>query len=210
MPSALRETEIVGLFAELWFLEYWLGPVTERAVTAWTGPARDRHDFKSSAASVEVKATRARADGSAAQRITSLEQLEPPEVGRLYIFSLKATPDAIGGHSLAKSVDRLHAALSSSPDTLRALDEQLGRAGYSPAGTDAYDVRMRITAEELYEVREDFPCLTHDSFVDGVPVGVDRISYTLNLAACGEWRIATSPTDAAAATVREALLHSAS
>jgi hypothetical protein len=97
VPDALSEEEAVGLFGELWFLEFWLEPVDASALGAWTGPTGDRHDFKWRAASVEVKATRARSDGAAKHRISTLDQLEDPEQGELYLFSLRATPAAWAG-----------------------------------------------------------------------------------------------------------------
>jgi hypothetical protein len=194
-PAAgLADTEAVGLFGELWFLEFWLGPINAATLSCWTGPTRDRHDFKSSLASVEVKATRARTDGAASHRITTLDQLEDPETGQLHLFSLRVTPDPIGAHSLNASVDRIRNSLSKSPELLHDLDEHLAQVGYSPADRDRYDNPWRVVAEELYRVDVDFPRLTRESFFEGgVPPGVDKIGYTLDLAACIQWRIATAP-----------------
>jgi hypothetical protein len=208
--GGLSDTAAVGLFAELWFLERWLGPVDLTAIERWTGPLRDRHDFKSAAASVEVKATKARSDGSATHRITSLAQLDDPETGQLYLFSMRVTPDPIGGHSLARSVERLRAQLAGEPDALRILDERLGLAGYTPATGHLHDELMRVTGEEFFEVGEGFPRLIPSSFPQGPPAGVDDITYSLDLAACERWRIATKPTDPAARDLRTALLEPAS
>lgn len=202
----LSETAAVGLFGELWFLEHWIAPLSQSAVETWTGPWRDRHDFKSVAASVEVKATRARSDGSATHRISGLDQLADPETGKLFLFSLRVTPDPIGGHSLAKSVDRLRGQLSTKPDALRVLDERLRLAGYTPVSAERHDAPMRVTAEELFEVGESFPRLTPYSFPEGPPSGVDDIRYSLDLAVCADWKIATRPTDPAAIDLRGALL----
>jgi hypothetical protein len=203
--GSLSDTAAVGLFAELWFLERWLGPVDLTAIKSWTGPLRDRHDFKAAAASVEVKATRVRSDGSATHRITNLDQLDDPETGRLYLFSMRVTPDPIGGHSLARSIERLRAQLAGNPDALRILDERLGLAGCAPATGHLHDEPMRVTGEELFEVRDDFPRLTPSSFPQGPPAGVDDITYSLDLAACGKWRIAASANDSAAQSIRSEL-----
>jgi hypothetical protein len=37
----LSDTEAVGLFAELWFLERWTGPIGMAAIEKWTGPFRE-------------------------------------------------------------------------------------------------------------------------------------------------------------------------
>ncbi len=193
-PSGLSDTEAVGLFGELWFLEFWLDPIDVHTLTAWTGPRADRHDFKWPAASVETKATRARTDGAATHRISSLDQLEDPAKGDLYLFSLRVSPDPIATHTLNDSVARIRQSLSGRAELLHLFDERLGTLGYSPAHQDRYDTPLRVVAEELYRVDTNFPRLTKDSFVGGaVPTGVDGIAYSLDLVACAPWRVATAP-----------------
>jgi hypothetical protein len=192
-PDALSPEQAIGLFGELWFLEFWLDPIAEDSLEAWTGPARDRHDFKWPAASVEIKATRARTDGAATHRITSLDQLEDAAQGQLYLFSLRATPDPIAAHSLNGSVDRIRSKLGEQPQLVQKLDERLGLLGYSPAHRQHYDTPLRVTSEELYRIDRDFPRLTNNSFPSGVPNGVDDIAYTLDLVACANWRVASAP-----------------
>jgi len=192
-PDVLTGEEAVGLFGELWFLEFWLAPIDGAALRTWTGPDSDRHDFKWPAASVEVKATRAAGDGSAEHRISTLDQLDDPEEGDLYLFSLRARPDPIGGNSLNLSVDRIRASLALTPELLQLFDERLGQLGYNPGHRQHYDTPMRVIAEELYRVGQGFPRLTFDSFPEGLPPGVDRIAYTLDLVACSGWRVATAP-----------------
>jgi hypothetical protein len=192
-PAGLTDTEAVGLFGELWFLEFWLDPIDAAVLHAWTGPQRDRHDFKWPAASVEVKATRARSDRSASHRITTLDQLEDPEQGQLYLFSLRVTPDPIATHSLNASIERIRGTLSDRAELLHQFDERVASLGYSPAHRDRYDTPFRVVAEELYRVDSEFPRLTRDSFADGaVPTGVDKIGYSLDLAACAPWRVASA------------------
>lgn len=191
--DVLTPEEAVGLFGELWFLEFWLDPIDSALLKAWTGPTGDRHDFKWPQASVEIKATRERSDGAATHRISSLDQLEDPERGQLYLFSLRATPDPIGKHSLNTSVDRIRDTLLSVPQLLHAFDERLGLLGYNPTHRPHYDTPLRVVAEELYRVGDEFPRLTKNTFPDGVPNGVDDIAYTLDLVACAGWRVATAP-----------------
>jgi hypothetical protein len=204
-PAGLTDTEAVGLFGELWFLEFWLGPIDAGVLGAWTGPGRDRHDFKWPAASVEVKATRARSDGSAIHRISALDQLEDPEQGQLYLFSLRVSPDPIAAHSLTASVERIRRTLSDRAELLHEFDERLIALGYSLTQRERYDAPLRVVAEELYRVNSEFPRLTSASFVDGaVPSGVDGIIYSLDLAACARWRVATAP-GAESSRLRESL-----
>ena len=191
--GGMADEVAVGLFGELWFLEYWLDPVDTQVIDAWTGPQRDRHDFKWPAASVEVKATRARTDGAATHRISTLDQLEDPDQGLFYLFSLRVSPDPIASHTLNKSIQRIRDGLEGEAEALHDFDEHLAHVGYTPLHADRYEMPLRVVAEELYRVDTDFPRLTKTSFANGVPAGVDGIGYTLDLAACADWRVATSP-----------------
>ena len=207
-PAGMSEEAMVGLFGELWFLERWLGGCSDAALTAWRGPVGDRHDFTATAMSVEVKATRVRSDGSALHRVSTLEQLEDPQQGVLHVFSLRVRPDVLATHSLVASIDRLRQSVANRPELLATLDERLGRAGYSPAHRDKYAGTFRVVAEELYRVAEGFPRLTSDSFLGGVPAGVERIQYSIDLTAGQPWLIALAPAEDAAVEMRDGLLSS--
>lgn len=193
LPDDLSMDMAVGLFGELWFLEYWMKPITLEVLASWSGPAKDRHDFKWPAASVEVKSTRVRTDGAPKHQITNLDQLDDPEVGKLYLFSLRVTDDPIGQNNLKASVDRIRTGLAGDPALVHKFDERLGQYGYTPAEGGHSDRALRVVAEELYRVDEGFPRLVRESFPEGVPNGVDGITYSLNLVACEPWRIASAP-----------------
>lgn len=191
-PASMSPEEATGLFGELWFIEYWLAPVDAAVLAAWTGPKGDRHDFKWPRASVEVKTTRVNSDGSGTHRISRLDQLEDPEEGDLHLFSLRVIVDDLGGHSLNQSLDRLRARLTGTPELLALFEERIGLLGYNPAHARHYDVRLRVVAEELYRVGPGFPRLTREILGD-LPAGIDNVSYTLDLAACRDWLVATKP-----------------
>lgn len=194
-PSGLGPQEILGLFGELWFLVRWLGP-TRESLEHWQGPSGFRHDFQWPSASFEVKATTVRSDGSATHRIRSIDQLENPETGTLYLFSLQLTHDDLSVNTLAGLVehvaDRLRA---DDPDGVRIFFERLGQCNYSPAHADKYRTPLRVVAEELYRVEEDFPRVTRGSFPGGLPQGIMDIAYSLSLDACRPWRVAVSPDE---------------
>ena len=190
-PAGLSVASVLGLFGELWFLLHW-APFPD-GCGSWLGPAGHCHDFAGPEVAVEVKTTRAPAEGAVRHQITSLDQLEAPERGTLYLFSLQLAADPSGEHSLPELVSECRARLSSRADLLAQLDQRLAQAGWSPAHATRYERRFRIAAEELYLVGEDFPRLTRRTFQGGVPRGVDDVSYFINLAACGPSRVATEP-----------------
>lgn len=195
-PNALSSDSALGLFGELWFLDRW-APFPA-AIDTWLGPTGHRHDFVSNDVSVEVKATRTRTDGTAVHRIANLDQLAPPETGDLYLFSLQAVHDPNAMNTLPGLVNRIRNRLRSRPDLIGVFDQRLGQGGWSPAHADRHSQTLRIVAEELYGVEGGFPRLVRETFAGGIPVGVDGITYTLDLAACAPWRIATLPAQAEA------------
>lgn len=193
--SPLSRDEVIGLLAELWFLDRWL-PLPS-AVDYWRGPEGDRHDFVHPELSVEVKGTQVRHDGPARHRITRLDQLEDPQSGVLYLFSLQVIPDRLATNSLEAVHERLAEKLSAEPSAHAVFQQRLAQAGWNPAHQSFYRDTWRVVGEELYRVEDRFPRLTSGSFSGGIPAGVDDVTWTLDLAACAEHRVATHPDLAA-------------
>jgi hypothetical protein len=182
VDAGLSGEEAVGLFGELWFLLRWAP--WPGAIQNWVGPTGAVHDFASQGVSVEVKTTRVRADGRAVHRIANLDQLADPDTGHLYLFSLQVMPDSLAANSLPGLVMHARQRLAEHPSHVVAFLETLGKAGYSPAHADRYQQTYRVVAEELFEVVGEFPRLTRATFADGLPEGIDNLSYTIDLAAC--------------------------
>ena len=82
------------------------------------------------------------------------------------------------------------AALGSHPESRAELLTKLGQRGYTPAGRDQSAVPYRVIEEALYRVAGGFPRLTRSSFPDGLPAGVSRVSYQLDMTACQDWLVA--------------------
>ncbi len=191
----LSRDEQIGLFAEVWFLHFWLqariGPV---AVARWRGPLGARHDFEWVGRSVEVKGTTS--TRGTVHRINGLDQLAPPEDGELLFFSLRMREEGGATNTLPSLVAACKAALSSDDDALSQFESHLARVGYLEAHEPEYDaLRLRVAAEELFAVRDDFPRLVPDSFVVGCPGGVMRIEYEIGLDGFERLRIANNPDD---------------
>ncbi len=193
--STLSEASALGLFGEMWFLDRW-APFPD-AVEAWHGPTGVRHDFSGPSVSVEVKATSSHGTGAPRHGIATLDQLDDPDNGSLYLFSLQAIPEPSAGNTLASIIGRLRARLTDRPDLLDSLDRRLALAGWSPATADQLRTAYRVAAERLYSVGDRFPRLTRASFVGGLQAGIDDVSYSVDLAVCAEWLVATTPDQAA-------------
>jgi hypothetical protein len=193
--SGLSNEAALGLFGELWFMSRWA--VFPDVIDVWTGPAGTRHDFVSRAVSVEVKTSRVRGDGPLRHRVANLDQLDDPETGHLLLFSLAVAEDVNAANTLPALISHLRGRVRERPELLAALDRGLAHAGWTPAASIRHGHRWRILSEELYRVDHGFPRLTRGSFPHGLPVGVDMVTYTVDLAACAPFRTATAREEAA-------------
>jgi len=190
----LSAEEQTGLFAELWFLTQWFVPKIglKQALDRWRGPFGSRHDFESAAESIEVKAT-THVTGTV-HRIHGIDQLAPPENGMLYFFSVKLREEAGGSKSLASVVYDARELCRDDGDAMSKLENALASAGYSDGHAAEYSKKkFRLVAGRLFIVRDDFPRLTKNHFTGGIPAGVDRIEYDIDLQSASHLEIADSP-----------------
>lgn len=192
--SGLSEERARGLFGELWFLRRWMGAPSSVTVSRWKGAESAIQDFEWEGELVEVKMRTART-GPVTHKISSLDQLASPERGRLWLFSLHAVEDGQSSNSLPSLVNDLRGQLGSDPVALDAFHRKLAEYGYSPAQSLKYSRGYRVQAERLYEVREGFPRLTRSSFPAGLPAGVDDVQYSVDMAACESFLVASSPAE---------------
>jgi hypothetical protein len=190
-PAQLSAADAIGLFGELWFLVRWAG-VSADSVQAWDASNGARHDFQWPERSVEVKATSR--GGPMVHTIQHLAQLDDAESGDLYLYSLRVARDALAANTLNSLVEVVTTALSGQSEARADLLSKLGQRGYTPAGRDQSAVPYRVVEEDLYKITEEFPRLTRTSFTDGLPNGITRVSYQLDMNACIDWRVAVDPS----------------
>jgi len=195
--TLLSREELLGLFAELWFLVYWLLPKVgaERGVERWRGPFGARHDFEWQGKSIEVKA--ASSTRGRIHHINGIEQLAPPENGELLLFSLAVREEAGATKTLPGAIDICRSLFESNPEVLSRFEIGLARIGYSPAHDDEYaKTSLRVVEEALFAVRDDFPRVTEKEFAAGIPVGVEAFHYEINLNSFDHLRVAKTPEEA--------------
>ena len=192
--TTLSFEDELGLFGELWFLLRWVD-VDNAAIDAWTGPLGSRHDFQWSDCSIEVKTTGRVGQGEVLHHIQGLDQLSDPEIGQLYLFSLRLVRDELATNSLPNLVDSIQAVLGASPVAQGEFAKKLSGRGYNHANRDQYKTCFRVLGESLYRVTEDFPRLTQSSLTGVIPQGVGGISYVLDMSACEGWKVAVKRSD---------------
>lgn len=101
VAEGMGREKALKLFAELLFMKRWLAPVTPQVMERWTVGDEAQYDFQWSEVAVEVKgAEEGRANEEPQYLVTSLEPMDDPEHGRLFLFSLQVREDAVAADSL--------------------------------------------------------------------------------------------------------------
>jgi hypothetical protein len=179
--QVLSREEIVGLFAELWLLSVWLLPkFGPDSIMAWKGPWGSRHDFEWPEKSIEVKATtntRGRI-----HKIHGLRQLENPEQGPLFLFSMCLREEGGSSNNLPSMIESCRRQINDSDDSIVRFESALIQMGYSDFYQDEYaKLNFRVLEDLLFKVDRDFPKLTTTNFPHGLPNGIEKIEYEINL-----------------------------
>jgi len=179
--NVLTKEAVIGLFSEVWFINHWLLPFSPKSeIMGWRGPYGGRHDFEWVNASVEVKGTTI-IEGRK-HWVNGIDQLSPPENGKLYLFSLKLREEEGSENTLTGVIKSCLASIGDDLDLEDFIERTMAIAGYSPAHDDIYNrIRFRVIDEALYEVTDRFPRITKDSFREGKPNGIERLEYQINL-----------------------------
>jgi hypothetical protein len=172
----LSSSQLAGLYGELTFLEQVAHGYASTALSAWTGPQGNRHDFEFFNAAVEVKATTNH--NNMVVSFHGSRQLEKTEQSPLYVvaYQIENTPT---GQSISALLQRLYDAGVSRLDLLSRLQ----CVGYFEGDSEHYgEHRFQVLSTKVFEVEDDFPRITHDTLVD--PLMLDMISglqYSVDL-----------------------------
>jgi hypothetical protein len=177
--AGLGNEQLMGLIAELLCLELIVAADPLRRVDVWTGPSKNQHDFRRGDTALEVKATAVR-EGRVVS-ISSVDQLEPPTGGRLFLAVHRLQPTTSeNGLTLPRLVGRIR---KLGVDT-QEFDRRLTAAGYHPIHDAEYGQRgFQLVDKRFYDTAStNFPSIRRRSFVTGdVPAGTLRLSYSIDL-----------------------------
>lgn len=172
----LSAEEQQGLLGELEILRLAVdrfGP--EAATQGWNGPDDAPQDFELPCGLIEVKTVQA---GVPLIKISSLEQLDVDD-GRLCIavVDIARCAAGTGGVSLGVAVALLRDALTSSPEALQRLEDQLQKAGY----VDREEYRTaeyRVTRVRWFAVENGFPRLARSRLPPAISGGRYQLQIT--------------------------------
>jgi len=192
--SLLSNNEIVGLFSEVRFISHWLLPYMDSrtAILSWRGPLGGRHDFQFEGKSVEVKGTTS--IHGKRHWIHGLDQLQPPENGRLFLFSLQIREEVSASESLPGIIQDCRTILKENPDAMSLFEDLLAEAGYYQFHAAEYShIHFRVVDEAMYRVEGTFPRITGNAFRELSITGITGIDYEISLDGFDDYIVAKKP-----------------
>lgn len=174
----MDKTTQIGLFGELVVLRYLLIPALgPSAVSSWSGPEYERHDFVLDHLHIEVKTTRR---SRAEHEISRLDQLHVPPDKELLLVSIRLEETAAGRETLATQLDAVIDELRGDAAALDSFMAKMVNVGWSDEiRTSGELMRFEVRDSGIFPVDEGFPRLP-ESFAP--PSGVVSLRYTIDLA----------------------------
>lgn len=165
------DERIYDVLGELCALKY----AIERGEEAnWNGPDGATYDIETDERFIEVKSSINR--GRREVTISNQFQLHPPGK-KLDLILCCFEPSIVSG----VSIDSVIQEFFELGYNTNLLNRKLETRGFE-RGMSARKKKFLLHEMLLYPVKDDFPCITPESFIGGVlPEGINKISYTVDL-----------------------------
>jgi hypothetical protein len=185
--GVLTMEELRGLVGELWLVLNWFTRDRSLAVAleGWLGPLGLPQDFwyeqdgHHEAKCIGPSTTRV--------RISSAEQLDPPEM-QLLVLLVAGTDEAqAGAINLPNLVGRVRAALAEAGESDQPLRDRLEHMGVDLEDPFYRDTWFVVSRVESYRVDEDFPAIRASE----LPDGIEAVRYQVALGAVTPARTAS-------------------
>lgn len=188
--AEVSREKILGLVGEL----YMLCKMTSLGIESpplWLGPWEQRHDFRGNSLALEVKSS-GRSDTNKVY-IHGIDQLSPPEGGRLVLTHLRFEEEASGPISVSSLYHHLRNEIA---DVLR-LNNGLSLVGCDdPDASEWNSYRFSLQSLGAWEIVDGFPRITASEFLSGhLPPGIENLEYTVDLTAATEFEIEDADMD---------------
>lgn len=141
---------------------------------SWHGPDHASYDITTPAGFFEVKSTIVRDHKEVT--IHSQFQLDPPDGKKLSLLLCQFEDAGLG-----ETIDDVVSDLGYLGVDIDSINDALRRMGME-SGCSARKEGYVLHSILQYEIGDDFPRITAESFVDGIlPRGISKISYTVDL-----------------------------
>ena len=182
----LSESEQLGLFGELTFLQYMLQVLPTRQLDVlhtWMGVEKSNKDFQGNEWAVEVKSSIGRKNKVT---INGETQLDSNIFKHLILCHYSIERNNANGLTLPQLIDAIENLLKYDQMILNYFRARLMLAEYMPEDRTKYELRhYNIKKRDLYSVTSDFPRIVQDD----LRKGVHDVTYTIMLDVCGSFLI---------------------
>lgn len=167
-----------GLLGELRFLEMLVQTLGPPAVSTWTGPEAQDHDFQAmSRVAFEVKVS-----STVPYTIEcNINQLDSSLFNELYLVCFQAV-HVEDGEAITDVIARIDAELGDDEATVDEFYRRLHGAGYRRQRRSDYEAfRFTVDGPHYYAVGPDFPRITSASFQSPLDARIRGVRYVLQL-----------------------------
>lgn len=180
--TGVDRSVLIGLWGEIYILKNYFNKIlgTSKAIQSWIGAEGKKQDFSINDKSFELKTTLS--GDSRDIKISSLDQLDKMS-NQLFLVFLRIDRATDHGHSLNELVEGV----------LSEIDDEITRICFlnkvhqvlGKASEEQVDEKFLLGDLVIYEIADQFPCLTSDS----VPSGIISASYQITLNSIKEFKI---------------------
>lgn len=157
-------------------------PDKDAVIQAWTGPEYTQQDFMFPDFWIETKAV---SSSAMSVRINSLGQLDNPKKGYLFIVSIdECNEDDEGTISIERLNEKICSLLSGYVSALSKYREKMKSFEYNRFLLPVNNHFFRITDENVYEVKDEFPRLFSSYWMNGIK----SVKYDIYLSSISDWK----------------------
>lgn len=184
VPPKQSSDTTIGVLGELLVLHALVSHHPEN-YHAWIGPTGSRFDFRSGTFLLEVKTLTKKQTETVS--ISSLDQLEAPSKGQLWMYVITLEPDPHGMLSVPELQNSIRQLLHK--DDISSFDKNMNASiGKTPVEASPAD-RYSLYSTNLYRIAANFPALTrHNLIGTNLPAGVSHVRYRLDLSVAAAWK----------------------
>ena len=172
-PRMLGVSELIGLYGELYFLDQLVFNHGSDALSCWTGPFGNRHDFEFSGTSIEVKAT----TSSNTMLVTfhGVSQLEYDQELFVVVYQIERVPQG-------RSIPILLEGLFDRGVQRVELFERLKQVGYYEQDAVHYaSVQFNVIGSKTVAVDSDFPRITRQTVDGSILDQISMLQYSVDV-----------------------------
>jgi hypothetical protein len=181
----LTMQEQIGLFGELWLLRSMLhNGAGSQIIGCWKGPYHEVFDFSLQNMSIEVKTTAAKMPYKA--HISNELQLDDRLAGGILVLCFVAVQvGESSGETLGDVVKSIEDYVKDDEVACGLFQDKAFGCGLGKPYIDRYTAKYIVKEHAFFNVGEGFPRILSKD----LPNGVGDISYSLDISACGNYRI---------------------